>query len=58
MAHARRVAQFAQGFGFDLADAFAGDVVHLADFFERAFVAVDQAKAHFQNLAFAFGQGW
>src|ERR1700683_404325 len=37
MAHARRVAQFPQSLRLDLADAFARDVIHLADFFERAF---------------------
>ena len=50
------MAQFAQGFGFDLADAFAGDVVLFADFFQRARIAIDQAEAQFEDLAFALGQ--
>jgi hypothetical protein len=33
------VAQFAQGFGFDLAYAFACDGEVLSDFFERVFRA-------------------
>ena len=56
LADARRVTHLAQGLGFDLADAFAGDFELLADFFERAGVAVDQAEAQFQNFAFALGQ--
>jgi len=53
MTHAGRVTQLAQCLGFNLADAFARDVVHLANFFERAFVAVGEAETHFENLAFA-----
>src|SRR5688572_29358668 len=53
---ARGVAEFAQAFGFDLADAFAGDFELLADFFQRAGVAVDEAEAQFENLALAFGE--
>ena len=45
LAEARRVTHFAQGFGLDLADAFAGDLELLADLFERAAVAVDEAEA-------------
>jgi len=56
MAHTRRVTQLAQRLRLDLADTFASDVIHLADLFERAFVAVNQTEAHLQNLAFAFGQ--
>ena len=40
MTHARRVPQFTQRLGLDLADALAGDVLHLADFLKRALVAV------------------
>jgi len=56
MANTRRMAQFAQRLGLDLADAFARDVIHLADFLERAFVTVEQAEAHFENFALALGQ--
>src|SRR6202040_2117103 len=36
VADARGMAQLAQGLGFDLADALASDVVHLADFLKSA----------------------
>src|SRR5664280_2824764 len=48
--------QLSQRLGFDLPNAFAGDVVHLADFLQRALVAVHQPEAHFENLSFALGQ--
>ena len=47
------MAQFAQRLGFDLPDALAGDVVHLAYFFERAVVTINQAKTHFEDVPFA-----
>jgi len=56
MANASGMAQFAQGLGFDLTNALASDVVHLANLFEGPFVTVDQPEAHFENLAFAFRQ--
>ena len=53
---AGRMAHLAQRFGFDLADAFAGDLKLAAHFFERAAVAIHQAKALFEHLTFAFGE--
>ncbi len=47
------MAQFAQRFGFDLADALAGDGEVLAHFFERVLAAILQAKPHFDDLFFA-----
>jgi hypothetical protein len=38
------VAHFAQGFGLDLADAFAGDLELVADFLKRAAVTVLEAE--------------
>ena len=40
VADARGMAELAQRLRFDLANTFAGNVVHLANFFERALVAV------------------
>ena len=40
------MAQFSQGLGFDLPDAFAGNGEGLTNFLERVIVAVVQAKAH------------
>src|SRR5258706_10625117 len=48
--------QLAQGLGFDLADAFAGDREALPDFFQRVLAAVFQAEAHFDYFFFARGQ--
>ena len=56
MTDARRMTELTQRFRFDLADAFAGDVVHLADLFERAFITIHETETHFENLAFAFGK--
>ena len=39
-ARARRVAQLAQSFGFDLTNTFASDSEGLADFFESVFAAI------------------
>src|ERR1051326_999752 len=50
------MAQLPQGFGFDLADAFAGDRKGLADFFERMLGAVFQAEAHLDDFFFARGE--
>src|ERR1035441_3173460 len=55
-APAGRVAQFAQGLGLDLADAFAGDLVLLADLLQRARIAVIQAIAELQDSALALRQ--
>ncbi len=48
-----RLLQLADGLGFDLPDALAGDREDLADFFERVGVAVGQAVAEPQDLALA-----
>jgi hypothetical protein len=50
---AARVTQLAQGLGFDLADALAGDVELLADFFERVIGVHVDAEAHAQYLGLA-----
>jgi len=42
---ARRVAQLAEGFGFDVADALAGDLEALADLFRRV-LGVSQRPKH------------
>src|ERR1022692_4134836 len=55
-APAGRVAQFAQGLGLDLADAFAGDLVLVADLLQRARVAVVQPVAELQDSALALRQ--
>ena len=47
------VAQFAEGFGFDLANAFAGDGEMLAHFFERVLATVLQAEAHLDDFFLA-----
>ena len=46
------MAQLAQGLGFDLADALAGDVELLADFFQRVVGVHFDAEAHAQHLGF------
>ena|SRR5678815_1528601 len=56
VADAGWVTQLAKGFGFDLPNAFASDVVHLPDFLKGALVAIDQSEAHFENLSFPLGQ--
>src|SRR6266496_2223 len=50
------VAQFAQRLGFNLADAFAGDLVLFAHLLERAHVAVHEPKPQFEHLPLALGQ--
>ena len=47
------VFQLAQGFGLDLADAFAGDAELLADLFERVVGVHADAEAHAQDAFFA-----
>src|SRR5216683_1159900 len=49
----RRMTQFAQGFGFDLANAFAGYAELAADFFERSLAAVFEAEAQLQDASLA-----
>ncbi len=51
------VAQLAQGLGFDLADALAGDVELLADLLQRAGAAVLEAEAQRRPSPHA-GSGW
>src|SRR5207302_6835086 len=48
-----RVAQLAQGLGFDLADALAGDLEVLAHFLERVVALLADAEAHAQDFFFA-----
>ncbi len=55
-ADAGGVTHFAEGFGFDLADALAGDLELAADFFEGAAVAVLEAEALFEDFAFALSR--
>src|SRR5947209_3425632 len=50
------VAEFTECFGFDLADAFAGDCEMLSDFFQRVLAAVLQAEAHLDDLLFAWAE--
>jgi len=51
------VAELAEGFGFDLADAFAGYLEALADFFKGVLGAVFEAEAHLDDALFARSQG-
>jgi len=51
------VAEFAEGFGFDLADALAGYLEALAYFFQGVFGAVFEAEAHLDDAFFAGGEG-
>src|SRR5579863_9293086 len=50
------MAQLPQRFGFDLADAFAGDREALPDFFQSVLAAVFQAEAHLDDFLFARSQ--
>ena len=50
------VTELAQGLGFDLADALAGDLEALADFFQGVLGAVFEAEAHLDDALFARGQ--
>ena len=47
------VAQLAEGFRFDLANALAGAGKVLPHFFERVFASILQPETHFDNLLFA-----
>src|SRR5262245_17263296 len=49
--------ELADGFGFDLADAFAGDFENVANLFQRVAVAVAQAVPQLDDLALAVAQG-
>src|SRR6266436_2066814 len=48
--------KLADGFGFDLADAFAGDLEDAADLLQRVRIAVLQAVAEANDLALAPGE--
>jgi hypothetical protein len=50
------VFQLPQRLVFDLADAFAGHVEALADFFQRVFAPIYEALTELQDQGFAFGQ--
>ena len=49
------VAEFADGFGLDLADALAGYAEFAADFLQGAGAAVLQAEPEFEDAAFPVG---
>ena len=49
-----RMAHFSERFGFDLADALAGDVKLASDFFECAAITIDKPETLLEYLAFAF----
>ena len=51
-----RVLQFADGFGFHLPHAFAGDFEDSAYFFQRVGVAVADAVAELDDFALAIGE--
>ncbi len=53
LTRARGVLQLAEGFGFDLADAFAGYAELLANFFQRVVGVHADTKAHAQDAFFA-----
>ena len=53
---AGRMAQFAQGLGFDLADSLAGYVKLLAHFFQGVVGVHFDTEAHAQHLGLARGQ--
>src|SRR5271166_2168403 len=53
---ARGMPQFAQCFGFDLADAFAGYSERLPDLFQSVLAAVFETEAHLDDFFFARGQ--
>src|SRR5437764_9767659 len=55
LATAHRMLQLANRLGLDLADALTRDLENPAHFFERVGVAVAQAIAKLDNLAFAIG---
>jgi hypothetical protein len=53
LAQAGGVPQLAQGLGFDLADALAGEGEHLAHFLKRVLAAVFQPEAYLDDLFLA-----
>ena len=50
--------KFFDGLGFDLADAFAGDLEYSSDLFERVGVSITDTVSQFYNFSFAIGQGF
>ena len=56
LADARGMAHLAKCFGLDLPDPFAGNLKLAANFLKRTTIAIDQAKALFEHLTFAFGE--
>lgn len=50
------VAEFLEGFGFDLTDAFAGDSQLVSDFLKGVVVSVDESVAEFQDQALAIAE--
>lgn len=54
---ARRMAQLADGFRFDLADALACHIEDTADFFERAGVSGTDAETQTNDLRFTLAEG-
>ena len=51
------MAQLAEGFGFNLANAFAGDAELAAHLLQSAGTAVPEAEALFNNFAFTIREG-
>ena len=54
--NSRWVAHFSEGFGFDLTNSLTSDLELATDFFESSGIAVLEAEALFENLAFTFGE--
>src|SRR5436190_1902432 len=52
----RGMPQLAQRLGLDLPDALPRDAVQVANFLQRVAEPIDQAKAHFEDLSFAFSE--
>ena len=52
VANTGRVTHLAQRFRLDLADTFARHAEVLANLFERVFLPILEAKAHFEHFAF------
>jgi len=54
LANTGRVAHFAKGFGFDLADSFARDAELPPHFFQCPRISVAQTKTQLQHFPFPF----
>ena len=48
------MAQLAEGFGFNLTDAFARNEKRFADFLQRPLAPVEKTEAHADDSAFPF----